>query len=436
MRSVPTAFLAVSLVGAAFTVLAVAAPRRPAALSFPIFAASWVAGELAGFHLAWQAVASGALIALGALNGPAGWAALGVTLVSWVGLLTVARSHRGAGPALTAALAELVDLDTREQRAERSVAAAAPVASRRQLLSPLRMWPGGVERIGDLAYGDDRRHRLDVYRRRDAGAGCPVLLQIHGGAWVVGDKRQQGQPLLHHLAERGWVGVAPNYRRSPRATFPDHLVDVKRALAWVREHGAEYGADPGFVAVTGGSAGGHLAALLALTPNDPAYQPGFDGVDTSVQACVPMYGVYDFLDQHGVRGRASMRPFLERVVMKCSPEECRDRWEAASPISQVRPDAPPFFVVHGDQDTLAWVEDARWFVETLRAVSRNPVLYAELPRTQHAFDVVYTVRTAYVVDAIGQWLERLRPTESTVGAATVALDERSSRAGPAVHTAS
>jgi acetyl esterase/lipase len=400
--------LAVSVIGALFTVLALAAPRRPAVLSFPFFMAGWVAGELAFFHIAWQAAATIGFVALGGLDGPAGWAALAVTLASWIGLLAAARSQRDTERVLAGAMDEIIDIDRREQDAEHAVTAAARIVSRRQLLSPFRMRPGEVEAVRDLAYGDDRRHRLDVYRRRGASEPGPVVLQIHGGAWVIGDKRQQGQPLLHHLAERGWVGVAPNYRRSPRATFPDHLVDVKRALAWVRQYGAEYGADPEFVVVTGGSAGGHLAALLALTANDAAYQPGFEDVDTDVSTCVPMYGVYDFLDQHGVRGRAAMRPFLERFVMKCSPDECRDRWEAASPINQVRADAPPFFVVHGGHDTLAWVEDARWFVEALRAVSNNPVLYAELPHTQHAFDVMYTARTAYVVDAISRWLEHLR----------------------------
>lgn len=408
MLDVPMVFLAASLVGAAFTALALAAPRRPAVLSFPFFMAGWVAAELAVFHIAWQAVATVGFVALGGLDGPTGWAALAVTVASWIGLLAAARSQRGAEGVLADALDELVGVDRREQEAEHAVAEATRVVSRRQLLSPFRMRPGGVEAVRDVAYGDDRRHCLDVYRCRGATEPGPVLLQIHGGAWVIGDKRQQGQPLVHHLAERGWVGVAPNYRRSPSATFPDHLVDVKRALAWVREHGEEFGADPDFVVVTGGSAGGHLAALLALTANDPVYQPGFEHVDTSVSACVPMYGVYDFLDQRGVRGRAAMRPFLEHFVMKCSPDECRNRWEAASPLNHVRADAPPFFVVHGGHDTLAWVEDARWFVEALRAVSDSPVLYAELPRTQHAFDVMYTVRTAYVVDAISRWLEHLR----------------------------
>jgi acetyl esterase/lipase len=126
--------------------------------------------------------------------------------------------------------------------------------------------------------------------------------------------------------------------------------------------------------------------------------------------------VYDFTDRDRVRGRAAMRPFLEAMVMPCRLQDCPDLWEDASPTNQVRADAPPFFVVHGGHDTLAWVEDARAFVAALRAVSRNPVLYAELPNTQHAFDVMYTVRSAYVVDAVARWLERLRPDATSADA--------------------
>ena len=132
------------------------------------------------------------------------------------------------------------------------------------------------------------------------------MFQIHGGAWVIGDKSQQALPLMLHLAADGWVCVTTNYRLSPTCHRPDHLVDCKRALAWIREHIAEYGGDPDFVVVTGGSAGGHLAALVALTANDPQFQPGFEAADTSVIGCVPFYGVYDFVDvfaQPGASGR-------------------------------------------------------------------------------------------------------------------------------------
>jgi acetyl esterase/lipase len=111
------------------------------------------------------------------------------------------------------------------------------------------------------------------------------------------------------------VCVSINYRLSPRAAWPDHIVDVKRALAWIKEHIADYGGDPNFVAITGGSAGGHLCSLAALSPNEPSFQPGFEEADTSVACAVPFYGVYDFTNRDGT-GRADMEQMLTDLVMK------------------------------------------------------------------------------------------------------------------------
>ena len=152
----------------------------------------------------------------------------------------------------------------------------------------------------------------------------------------------------------------------------DQIVDVKRAIAWVRATIAAHGGDPGFLAVTGGSAGGHLTALAALTPNLPDYQPGFEDSDTAVQAAVPFYGVYDFAGRP-----ASANPGLERLlarsVFKTSLDDDRARWELASPVSHVGPEAPPFFVLHGTNDTVVPVEAARDFVGRLRpAAERYP----------------------------------------------------------------
>ena len=122
---------------------------------------------------------------------------------------------------------------------------------------------------GDISYGEfGSRNHLDIWRRPDLDRSgrAPVLLQIPGGAWMVGNKRGQAHPLMSHLAELGWICVAINYRLSPRSTWPDHIVDVKRAIAWTKEHIAEYGGDPDWIAITGGSAGGHLSSLAALTP--------------------------------------------------------------------------------------------------------------------------------------------------------------------------
>jgi len=402
-------FLAASLVGAGFTLSAMLRARRLGLLVVPYFFGAWLTSELAVHHIAWQVLATAMFIAYGALHHWPGLFGLAVSLSSWAGLVVLQRRSSHAADVFDQALREGLGSTYRAAipaDITRTLTSDVPVA---RLARPFAMRHSAVQRIGNIAYGDaGKRHLLDVYRPRVRPERCPTLLQIHGGGWTIGQKDQQGLPLMNHLAARGWVCVAPNYRLSPKATFPDHLVDVKRALAWVRTHGAEYGADPDFVVVTGGSAGGHLVALTALSANDPEFQPGFEDVDTSVAACVPFYGIYDFLDRHGVRGTQSMAPFLERFVMKCAPERERERWEKASPISQVRQDAPPFFVIHGTHDSLAYVEDAQLFVRSLRAVSRNPVVYAEIPGAQHAFDVFHSLRSAHAVNAVCWFLEYVR----------------------------
>jgi acetyl esterase/lipase len=222
---------------------------------------------------------------------------------------------------------------------------------------------------------------------------------------MIGEKEQQAQPLMYHLAQRGWLCVAINYRLSPRAVFPAHIEDVKKAIAWIRQHVAEYGGNPDFIAITGGSAGGHLSSLAALTPNRREWQPGFEDVDTRVQAAVPFYGVYDFLDRYEIRPEMSMEGMVADRVMQCSLEENRDLWESGSPLTHVNEGAPPMFVIHGTHDSLVWVEEARTFVSALQAVSEQPVVYGELPGAQHAFEVFHSVRTDYTVNAVTDFLE-------------------------------
>jgi acetyl esterase/lipase len=288
-----------------------------------------------------------------------------------------------------------------------------------RLIYPLPRPARSIRAIRNIDYAGDglHRHRLDIIRRRvDPPTAGPVLVYIHGGAWVIGDKREQGLPLLHELARRGWVTVTINYRLSPRATWPDHLVDCKRALAWVRDHIADYGGDPGFVAVSGGSAGGHLSAMVALTSGDPAFQPGFEDVPVAVDACIPFYGVYDMTAGRGsTHYDKGLMTLLERRVFKRRYVDDPEVFENASPLRRVRADAPPFFVVHGTHDTLVPVAEARRFVEALRAVSRAPVLYAELPYTQHAFDVLPSIRSAHAVAAVVRFLEGVRHRSPSPG---------------------
>jgi acetyl esterase/lipase len=211
--------------------------------------------------------------------------------------------------------------------------------------------------------------------------------------------------LMSHLAELGWVCVAINYRLSPRSTWPDQIVDVKRALAWTKEHIAEYGGDPDWVAITGGSAGGHLSSLAALTANDPQFQPGFEDADTSVRAAIPFYGLYDFTRSDAIH--PLMAPTLAKYVFKLRRAELREAFRAASPITYVSAEAPPFFVLHGRNDSLIPVEQGRAFSARLREVSRRPVVYAELPFAQHAFDIFGSARATHAALAVEQFLAEI-----------------------------
>jgi acetyl esterase/lipase len=181
-------------------------------------------------------------------------------------------------------------------------------------------------------------------------------------------------------------------------------------VAWGRAHIAEYGGDPSFIAVSGGSAGGHLSALVALTPDESAWQPGFEDADTSVDACIPYYGVYDMTgdpEQSGAYGPGLLE-LLEEKVMKLPMEGNRQVFEQASPTCRVTSSAPPMFVFHGCNDTLVPLEVARRFVQRLREVSGSPVGYVELPRTQHAFDVLASIRCRHTTIGAVRFLEGMR----------------------------
>ena len=223
---------------------------------------------------------------------------------------------------------------------------------------------------------------------------------------MIGDKGSQALPLMYHLASKGWICVAANYRLSPSVGFPTHLTDCKKALCWIRENGAEYGMDTSFVAVTGGSAGGHLTALMGLTENRPELQADHPGTDTSVQAVIPFYGVYDFLVRYNQHpNREVYQRFLRGKVMHETVEQNPGLWELASPVAQVHKNAPPFMVWHGTLDSLAVVEDGQVFVDQLRQVSDNPVIYVEMPGAEHAWETVHSVRTEHTIDGVHRFLE-------------------------------
>jgi acetyl esterase/lipase len=332
-----------------------------------------------------------------------------LSAVSLLGLLGLRRVGHAADGPLTAALDAGLGRQRRTESGDlwKRPAPDGATAKKPGAARMLRIWRDYAH-DSDISYGEyGSRNHLDIWRRPDLDRDgrAPVLLQVHGGAWITGNKRGQAHPLMSHLVELGWICVSINYRLSPRSTWPDQIIDVKRAIAWTKEHIAEYGGDPDWVAITGGSAGGHLSSLAALTANDPRFQPGFEEADTRVQAAVPFYGVYDFTRSRSDRAMHPMMvPILQKHVFKLKRREYADDFAAASPITHVSADAPPIFVLHGTNDSLVPVEQARSFVARLRETSNNPVVYAELPCAQHAFDMFGSARAAHAAVAVEQFL--------------------------------
>jgi acetyl esterase/lipase len=368
------------------TILTINALRRPAPADArlpPLWLPAMVASELAPAWIAMRLVVAAVLVATGATEngvGRAGLALLGFSVVLHACvLLRDARAVRRLDPPPTAPV---------------------PSTFRERLLGRPVPLPDGVVVERGVPYHGELT--LDV-TRRPGTTHAPAFVYVHGGSWTGGAPDTASAVITHHLAGLGWVVLGIRYPLSPAATFPDHLIGVKRALAWAKDEGRRYGIDPSRVVVAGASAGAHLASLAALTSDDPAYRSELGDADTSVTACVSLYGVYDFFNRH--RHRPDW-PVIPRAVMKARPEEDPDRYRAASPIDLVRGNAPPFLVVHGTHDSLVPPIEGRHFAEALRAAGA-PVELLEVPGAQHGFDAVSSPRSRAVAGRVAEFLAPL-----------------------------
>jgi acetyl esterase/lipase len=381
-------------------------PRRHnRVLSIPSFFWAWITTELAGPLLAWNVVATLRATRRGKASGADGAVAVAARAFAAAGLARFVLEGMRADEEFVAALSPHIPAKELQSR-PRSVRAGAWL--------PI-LYGGRGRRVRErnvVFTPPDSPYELalDVYQPIEATPGQrrPAIIQIHGGAWVIGDKREQGIPLLNHLANLGWVGFNVNYRKSPRVKAPGHLIDCKAAIAWVRANADRYGVDPDFIAVTGGSAGGHLCALVALTANDPEYQPGFEEIDTTVQAAVPFYGVYDLSDVDGHMVTGFKELFIEPMVMGSKHSADAAPFERYSPMSRVRADAPPMLIIHGSNDALVPVETARAFAAKMAGTSDSAVIYAELHGAQHAFDIFPSPRTVRTIEYVERFLDATR----------------------------
>ena len=221
--------------------------------------------------------------------------------------------------------------------------------------------PADVHLEADLRYGaEHERQALDLYWLPETEAPAPLVVCIHGGGWRQGSKadcRRSAVPLL----ERGYAVAAVNYRLSQHATFPAQIADVKAAVRWLRAHAEEYNLDSDRFGAWGGSAGGHLAALLGTAGDVEAWDVG-DHPDqpSRVQAVGDRYGPTDFLRMNDHPGRmdhdAADSPESRLIggPIQENPEAVR----RANPITYVTPDDPPFLIMHGKRDELVPYEQS------------------------------------------------------------------------------
>ncbi|HJU46738.1 MAG TPA: alpha/beta hydrolase [Gaiellaceae bacterium] len=349
---------------------------------------SVVPNESPFLALYWVIAVTVLALAQGDLGSPAGRVALGVAALSFAGTpILIARSMR-ARPVVERALERALAPDWRDEIGRPRASDRLPWA--RILFAPVPLARRDVRRVRNLSYGAaGRENRLDVYHRRSGAADGPILIHLHGGYFRGGWKSFEARPLLHRLASRGWLCMSANYRLRPAATFPDYVIDVKRAIAWAREYAHEHEADPGHVFLSGSSAGAHLALTAALTENDAAFQPGFESADTTVSGAIGLYGYYGSVD--------SRRQPLP-----------------SSPVDYAHPDAPPILVAHGTQDTFPGVppEHARVFVDELRRAGADHVVHAELPGAQHSFDLLHSIRFEILIDGIEDFAAWVREVPS------------------------
>ncbi|WP_163376915.1 alpha/beta hydrolase [Dietzia sp. Alg238-R159] len=327
---------------------------------------------------------------------------VGIAALTWAGLGVVVSRHVAAAAVLDRALGEGLGEGLGDGETTTSPSALHRTPWPRVLFRPWPLPPRGVRARRGMVYGPDpKANRFDLYTRTgssgagggsgsggnsDSGAGDVrgVLVHIHGGHFRAGGPSRESREMLFDHAARGWAAISTTYHLSPtpESGFPQHLVDVKRLLRWIRTEGPAHGirADAPIV-VAGSSAGAHLAMMTALTGDDPRFQPGFEDADTTVAGAIGLYGYY---------GRLGL--------------ETRD---VSDPVRHAASGAPPVAIIHGTHDTYTPVKGSRRLVRHLRAGSPNPVVYAELPGAQHGFDAVRSPRYLAVVDAVSRFTDRL-----------------------------
>jgi len=235
-------------------------------------------------------------------------------------------------------------------------------------LEPLNwsMSDAGIARTADLPFGDEQRQRLDIYAPAQA-RGAPVILFWHGGSWKSGDKDQY-RFVGSSLAEQGFVAVVPNYRLAPADPFPTFVQDAALAVRWVSDHARDFGGDPAGIFLSGHSAGGHIALILAF---DDRY---LRMVGSSPDRLAGIVSIAGPTGLENLRGES-----LKGVFPASVPD--RD----FSPIAlapRSAKSAPPVLLISGTDDDVVYASSAARLADAIRAGGGRATVKA-YPQTGH-----------------------------------------------------
>jgi acetyl esterase/lipase len=249
--------------------------------------------------------------------------------------------------------------------------------------------PEGTKVHRNLEYvkGGHERQRLDLYVPANADAPLPVIVWVHGGAWMAGSK-DGGSPALPFVG-RGYAVACINYRLSQHAVFPAQIEDCKAAIRWLRANAKTYNLNPGRIGVWGASAGGHLVALLGTTGAVKELEGKGGNAEQSsrVQAVVDFFGPTDFLqmDAHalpGARLKHDSPTSPESRLIGGAIQNNAEKVKRANPIGYVTKDASPFLIAHGEQDPLVPCHQSELLQEALKRAGVEVTLY-KIPGAGH-----------------------------------------------------
>ena len=217
----------------------------------------------------------------------------------------------------------------------------------------------------DLPYGPLPEEVLDLYLPNEGDGPFPVIVMLHGGGWTDGDKNYLEVHSGMRAIPFGFAVAAVRYRLAPEHPHPAQIHDVKASIRFLRANAAKYGLDPGRIAVWGGSAGGHLAALAGTSANRPELTDlslGNPDVDEAVQAVVDWYGplwvdrtaqAFEDLHFYTDAAQAGRTPSEHmKAVLGCTDEDFAEKAREFSPATYVTEDCPPFLIQHGTIDPL------------------------------------------------------------------------------------